>query len=178
MLNLLPIEEKNKIRREYIFRRLSAVFLLLFFVLVISSILLFPVYILSKIRLDEIKKENVELSKKINTVDDEEKLASLVKEIGDKTAGIKPALGTEINKAFSSVISDRPANIKITGLDYKKNAPNKAEITITGVSADRESLKSYGKRLQDDIWFSEVNLPISNFAKAKNIDFSIKIVVK
>ena len=57
MINLLTDEYKKKIKAEYRKRIFSAAFLLLFFLILISMVLLVPSYIILKEKLSLVKEE-------------------------------------------------------------------------------------------------------------------------
>ena len=73
------------------------------------------------------------------------------------------------------ILSNKILSIRINEIFYTLDDQSAATITLAGVSSTREALVSFVKKLEDSGSFQAVNLPVSNFRKDKNIDFSISM---
>ncbi|MEK7461622.1 MAG: hypothetical protein AAB586_00940 [Patescibacteria group bacterium] len=173
MFQLLTVEEKRKVEREYAIRR-SVVMLCAFTsILVVGMAGLFPSYVLSRIRYNEA----LERTKAVNSTqqrNDDLSLQIWLKETNRKLQLLSPALDTDrplglINK----VLDQRDVGIAITGFSLIKTK-DKIAVSINGVAANRQSLIAFENRLRSSGDFAEVVSPISNLAKDRDIDFQIK----
>ena len=73
----------------------------------------------------------------------------------------------------------KPPNIRIKNIVFdNERDPEPATITLIGIATDRESLRSFGRLMEARTEFSTVDLPVSNFAKEKDIEFSMLVTIK
>ncbi len=81
-------------------------------------------------------------------------------------------------KVINAIILKKLPEIKITDIAYHKDEKTgpKGQVSIQGTAPSRESLLAFRKALEDDINFQSVNLPISNFVKGSNIQFSLSLI--
>ena len=75
------------------------------------------------------------------------------------------------------ILSKKTGSIHIDQFFYNTVSNATSTLTLGGVSNTRESLVSFVKNLKDSGRFKAVNLPISNLAKDKNINFLINLTV-
>ncbi len=175
MFSLLPENEKDVILKEYRARRQVILAVFVFALSVIASISLFPSFLLSSIRTKEIEQqlstirespvlqERVTLDKTL--VDTNRKLELL--RVGTTTIFVKDLVDDILE-------SKGTTSIRINGLLYKREAGKVSNtLSITGVARDRETLSFFVKELEKR--FSQVNLPVSNFAREKNPQFTIEV---
>ncbi len=175
MFNLLPFSEKKEIRKLYMLRRLNFILVLLFATGIVANFLLLPSLLLSQIKYSEVRNE----------------IAFRQESLEDKNTG---SLRLAINKAkeeikileavtedtptvydlFSKVVARKNENIKITGILYGANE-KEHEVIVNGVSRNREALLEFAENVKREPIFSNVSLPVSNFAKNKDIDFSFSV---
>jgi hypothetical protein len=180
MSNLLPNEEKKIIRREYALRRIAVIFSLILFVIVLFLVLLIPTFLVSNSKFEEISKKAGLINGMTSETSDQNNLNLKMDEIKEKVGILNPNQTTGVNKIFSAIIDikNKIENIKIIGLSYENKDGGKIAIAVNGISSDRESLKTFEKQVKDNNLFSNVDLPISNFTKSKDIDFSMKMETK
>lgn len=79
--------------------------------------------------------------------------------------------------SLDAVLSNKNAGIHLSEVNYSATGSSTANISISGVSNTREALVTFVKNLKDSNVFRAVDLPVSNLAKDKNIDFSITMGV-
>jgi hypothetical protein len=172
MINLLPDKEKKKVRLEYLFRTLSVIAFFVMLAGIVFLAFMTPSYFLTKYRIDDLANRLGEAKRLAGSNADKDKLNSKLAEIKEKISYLKPSDDPDIAQIFSSIIRDKNSNIKIKNLSFQ--AGDIGEIKIGGVSSDRDSLKQFGGALKNDALIKNIDLPISDFAKGSNIDFSIK----
>jgi hypothetical protein len=178
MINLIPIEEKRRMYRDFYFRVVAVAFFMLGVSLLIASIAILPSYFISSVEKNSIdEKLNVQ-NNEIIPVPDQVTLAA-VKDLKGKLSFIE---NSEKNKfvfsknVIGQIISKKVSSIKITEISYQNDIKTGKKISISGVAPSREMLLVFRKALEDDVAFSKVDLPISNFIKGSNIRFYLSLI--
>lgn len=178
MFNLLPLQEKKLIRREY-FTRLAIIFGVFTFVsLLMALALLVPSYFLSRVFRNEAKQSLNSLARS-NAAKDTEALS---KEIAFIAAAERALSNTHpvvaVSDLFSAItLARNGTGVRIFSLRFNRDNTGSG-ISVTGEAGSREDLLLLRKKLEDSDFFANVELPISNFAKGKKIDFSVILTNK
>lgn len=183
-MNLLPQEEKSLIKKEYALRRVVVWLGLLVSMLTISLALLVPSYVLSRFKASDIQ---AELDTSKQTLESQ----LLPPDVTNAIAGA--AKNADSLKPFSDPLSayniirifeNKPATIKISKISFSNfgtdpaGAVQQANVLLRGKAADRESLTNFGKTLEARSEFASVNIPVSNFVRETNIDFTMTVSLK
>lgn len=177
MFNLLPNNLKEKVRSEYNLRLLVTVFISILFIQISFLIFLSPTWFVSlnkekEIVLQSEKANKSSLDLKVDTINSQIKLINKKLEIINSTLEY-PAVVPVID----DILSRKTNSINIEELMYETSDKKLAKVTIRGTSDTRDSLVNFVKKLEESDILSEVDLPISNLTKDKNIDFSLLIKV-
>lgn len=178
MINIVPEQQKEVLKKEYEYRRAVVFCGLVIFILMVSLILLIPSYFLTNIRAKEV---SVELEKSKQALNEElppedvmKELAVAVHHANDLKPFTKPVSVYDLMRIFES----KPAAITITQIAFTDRTSGQPQISLSGRAQDRESLTAFGRALESRVEFARVDLPVSNFAKESNIDFSMNITTK
>ncbi|MCX6702051.1 MAG: PilN domain-containing protein [Candidatus Zambryskibacteria bacterium] len=177
MFNLLPNNLKEKVRSEYYLHLIIFILLSILVVQVSFLIFLFPSWLIS---LDKEKEITLQAEKSnISSLDSEiDVINSTIKSINTKLNTINSTLEyPKVTPFVDSILSNKIKDIYINELVYTSLSKTTASITLDGVSATRESLVSFVKKLEETKLFKKVDLPISNFTKNANINFSINTTI-
>ncbi len=183
MINLLPLQEKTKIRNEYL-ARISVVFM--FFLLItilIGGVLLAPIVVSSSNKKAELREKLAII--KINIAKDADRSAAAIKDFRSRIAVLNRKVGTDQTPSqifekiiFEKTLSQGGEGVRLNGLSYEKT-PDRTGffVRVNGTANDRKSLLNFVKSLQDDGGWKEVRVPVSNFAKGKDLEFSLEITI-
>lgn len=176
MLELLPNAQKKSLKKEY-FLRFSVVALLFLSALgIIFLVALSPSYFLSVVKERVVAEEfdNSMKSKRASegenlqaAIKDSKEMLSLLKREGDDRSLIKSVI--------LKIIDNKNPGIKINGISINYSKKDQYQVVVTGTSKNREFLKTFADSLKAEKDFSDIDLPISNFAKISDIDFSISL---
>lgn len=178
MINLIPNQEKKKKVKDFYFR-LAVVFIsMLGFCVTVGIVAILPSYFLSTIEknlasaelltqknqpqteLDQdLAVEVNELSRKLTTIDDAQKNRYLVSE-----------------KIVRAVTLEKMSDIKLTKIIFEDTELDGKKVTVLGMAPSRERLLLFRQALEDSAAFGQVDLPISNFVKGSNIEFSLSLI--
>lgn len=172
MFNLLSPEEKKRIRQVYILRFavVTAIFSLLILLILIS--LLAPAFYLARSRRVDLAFTEF-LIKGSPVFKEGEHLTALFASSRETLSFInshnsqRPAADV-----ISRIVGKAPQTIRITGIRFSRSDGDEIFV-VSGVASDRDSLLVFNKALSAAGIFKTVELPISNFTKEANIDFSI-----
>lgn len=176
MANLLPALYKKDVRREYKFRRIVVGIVLLAALMLIATAFLVPSYIVSSAKHAIVSQEIDALKGGLT----QEQTNTLKKTVDDTNQKIK-LLSRNIKKTsvydtLLSVIDEKTSAVKIHGIVYSVDSQGE-RVSVSGVARDRQSLLAFTKALEANTEFEKVDLPISNFVKEENIDFSLSIIL-
>jgi len=177
MFNLLPENIKSKIIKEYKLRLVVVSLIFVLFIQLSFLVFLVPTWVSSFYK----EKEAIESSNQMNVFLSTLNISSttsFVKSVNSKLSIINNSL--EYSKAIpviDEVLSKKTSSITLRGFNYLTTGTSTATLNLVGVGGTRDSLVSFVKSLEEVSFFSGVDLPISNLAKDKNIEFSININV-
>ncbi len=178
MINLIPIEEKKEIKKDF-FQRVLVVSLIMFiFLIVISIIAIFPAYFISlEKKTSLIKKLEIQKNEVMPELDQ-----MALREIKNLDARLSLLEKARKNKyVFSAKVIDEILNQKVSGIKikrifYQNDSLEGKKIKIDGVAERREQLLNFRRALESDSSFKNVDLPISNFVKGENIQFNLTLI--
>ena len=177
MSNLLPQKQQKTLKAAYNVRRFGVIFSLLCVILLVSLVLLFPSYLLSKVRATGVSMDLETFKKTSNTENQNGDLEVRLRDAKDKARALQISEKNPSVYELFRIFENKSRSIKIKEVSYLKGL-QETTIAIQGRAASRESLTEFEKQLRSNVNFSGIDLPISNFAKEKDIDFTIDIKVK
>ncbi|OGI64176.1 hypothetical protein A2914_00520 [Candidatus Nomurabacteria bacterium RIFCSPLOWO2_01_FULL_41_21] len=177
MINLIPIEEKQKMTRAFYLRLTVVSLLVLGCSMLVAGVALLPSYFFVKV------KQNLVLSKL------EEQKAETLSSLELEAVTLTGKLNAKLNLVESSsqnkyIVSQKVINeillkkipeIKITRISYSSSQEGR-KIQISGTAPSRDKLLSFNNALSNDPAFKQVDLPVSNFVKGSNISFFMTII--
>jgi hypothetical protein len=173
MINLIPPKAKKAIVREYWVRVISIWLVLLGVVFFALTLLSLPSWVL-------VNALSTTINTRMNQIEgDQQTYSELAKEVKDFNEIIKQVDGTKARVNFSELIYtlDDIAgdNILLTQFSLKETEGKIDKINLIGYAATRVDLSNFREVLENHDLFSDVDLPISNLAKDKDITFSLSV---
>lgn len=138
-----------------------------------------PSYLLSRARIHELQ-DDVSRSTTKDSEKELELFAKTLSQTNGKLAVLTDALDDyQAHSLFEDILAKRGNGIRINALMYKRGGDkDTGVVSVTGVARDRESLSGFVQDLKTDPLYSRVDLPVSNFAKDKNTNFTIQLFGK
>ncbi len=79
---------------------------------------------------------------------------------------------------FTKIIESKNTNIGLKKLTFSPSGKSEIKFLVSGISLDRESLVDFIEALKIKGGFASVESPVSDFAKDKNISFTLNIIAK
>lgn len=170
----LPNKEQSILKRGYLIRLAVVAMFLLSVVGLIGIGSLFPAYVYvyteeqSQIKIvDSLKKDKAGTN--ITSMQDE--LSADEKKVKTLT---NASMSTLPSSLIERVIVAR-GQVRITSIILNDISTTTAIITLGGIAPTRESLVAFKSKLENLSIGNKVDLPISGFAKSKDIPFSLKV---
>ncbi len=178
MFNLLPENLRKQITGEYRLRLAVISILLVIFIQVSFLVFLSPSWLVSYYKEKEYSLQSDELNKSLSTLDISSTTA-FIKSFNTKLGIINDSLEyPKFIPIVDGILSKKNNNIRISGIYYSVNSATAGTLTLEGIGDTRESLVSFSENLRSIEHFKKVDLPISNLAKDKNIDFTISVTIE
>lgn len=176
-MNLLPTTEKEYLKKGL---KLRFITIILFFTsasLLVGFVSLLPAYFLTLSHLSD----SYLLS--IKNDDSTKEMLSLPEEINSKLKFLQSSVsGIAVTDFFSQIINYLPSGITLNSITFAKKQNFKEKngtiVSISGMSASRDSLVSFSNLLKESKSFSSVEVPVSNLTKNKDLPFSISIFIE
>ncbi|MES3031494.1 MAG: hypothetical protein V4697_03735 [Patescibacteria group bacterium] len=184
LYTLLPDKEISALKREYR-TRLFIVFL--FFVscgIFLGILSLVPAYILSYTQEEAALLEVQKFEKGRQDRGTDVVLA----ELASTTAVINRIKAHEDQTLFSNILTrvliHKPSRVSLISF-YMTKAPAPeggvspgTNVVVQGSALTRDSLVDFKKRLEGDVSISNIELPLSDLAKSKDIVFSVRFIIQ
>ncbi|HNW71434.1 MAG TPA: hypothetical protein PKZ36_00980 [Candidatus Paceibacterota bacterium] len=178
MINLIPIEEKKKIKIDFYFRLLSVFFVVLSFSILISSVSIMPAYISSLEKKNSVnKKLEAQKSEVMPEIDKQAQVA--IKDLNTRLSVIEKAISNKYvfsQNIINEVLLKQETGIKITRIFYENDKFKGRVVTVSGIASSRQQLLLFRKAFENSGAFKSIDLPISNFVKGSDIQFTLNLV--
>lgn len=178
-INILPLPQKRKIKREYWMRFSTILFDMIALIVIISIVLLSPSYFLSKTKEDTVKESlesfNKENSELINN--DIDKIAS---DINKKLSILDKGKSSfqVSDEIVKDILLNQVEGISFSQILFDRQKLDHNVLEIRGIATSRDTLRNFKNILDSNPKYLEVNLPVSNFLERENLNFLISIKLK
>lgn len=173
MLNLLPIEEKKKIKKDYYLSLLSISLMFAAVLFVVASVSILPGFLRIKAEIGG------QLRGKQGVGDyalsqEEMKNAQKGRLLIDylKKRIILLSSSPSFSESISKVLEKKTDSIRINSFVFSKKA-----LTVRGIADTRNNLIAFEQSLREGLYFKRVALPIANLAKSTDNDFIIELTL-
>lgn len=177
MINLIPPVVRKAIVKEYWVRVVSVFLFVASAVALISIVFLSPVYVLVSAQVDVYAQSASEAALRVAEYD--VSAGALVEANGMAQKIVELREVDNFSAATELLESLQSADIVLEGFEFGRDADGYlAPVQVNGEASTRQALADFRDRLLAEPTVSEVNLPISNLAKDKDIQFSLSVVFK
>ncbi len=177
MLHLLTEEHRQKVVHEYKMRIAIVCVFGLLFVTLIGAVFILPTFFLAHEKYSEllVKKQILDVQLASN---EETKSSEVIKNTTSALDVLKMFSQTQsFGDSLASVVGKVPQGIQIQNSIITSSDKDTLVIDIAGKADTRKNLVTFEQQLKSIPNMQEVIIPLASFAKEKNIDFSIKIIL-
>lgn len=178
LINLLPQERQRALYREYVMRICVIIAIFTATLTLSAGVLLIPTYVFLNGN-EKIKKMNLaQIESTLSSTNE----AALLERIANLSANADTIIAlsnsASVSSIFREMLSVSRPGISISGISFvPPTGKNPRTITISGLSATRDSLRNYQLALQETPLVLSATLPVSAYAKDNNIAFVITIIL-
>ncbi|MDO8623742.1 MAG: hypothetical protein Q7R54_00050 [bacterium] len=176
MSNLLSQEDKKNILRGYRFRLAIVTLCFSLVTALIATALLLPSVLLSSQREHSALERVAVLSKGSGKPNVRELTAPLNDAKLRLPLLSHTAPDVSLRELLNKVVEARSDRISLIRFSFVGSGEEKREVDISGTSRDRAALLAFVKALERTGLFESVEIPISNYAKDTDIDFSLRAI--
>lgn len=175
MSNLIPSFAKKKITTEYWIRVVTVWFYLWGTGLIVATVLLFPVYIFTSVQID-VNAASASAAE-ANVENYEDVAFDLKKATLQARYIIEDDRRNKAHQYVDLFTRNAGVGVAIERISFAKTQAGVQPITISGQAESRETLAAFRDRLLTEPAIEQANLPISNLAKDRDIDFTITVTM-
>lgn len=178
MINLIPNSEKKKKMRDFYYRLFVVFIATLGFGALVGVVSVLPTFFLSSV---EKKLALAELAAQQNDPvgEADQNITATMEDLNKKLSTAESARKSKYaisDTILNQIIVRKMSDIKITKISYENSEQAGKKVSISGRAPSRERLLSFRRALEDSTAFKAVDLPISNFVKGSNIEFSLSLI--
>ena len=177
LTNLVPTKQRKSFRAEY-FIRLATVAVLFVVVLVIAQgVFLLPSYLYEGVVITSRTQELQKLSALIGSMPEQEAHSQMQALGAESTYLLGMQKAGTASTALRAVLAVPHKGIIISGLTFQQSTPiiPNRTILLTGVAATRDELRGYSTALSALPFVTNVDLPVSSYAKDTSLPFTITL---
>ncbi|MEN9614369.1 MAG: hypothetical protein RLZZ347_676 [Candidatus Parcubacteria bacterium] len=177
MFTLLPEKNMKLVTREYRLRLVATALALFVVATILGMVLLSPslVLIQNREKLVTTKLDTILASQKKLLAANPDEIAKGTKEMIRLLTTRSQV--TSVSALLDRIVSHQIEGVRLTALDYSLAGAG-ATVVVSGVASTRQVLSAFVKRLEADGALGTVSIPVSNFTKSTNLEFSLSIQVK
>lgn len=177
LTNLLPHDRARALRRGYFLRLATVTFLVLSGIVIVHGLLLMPTYLYSTERAKSAKVQLAGLADSVGSAEEElaKSRSNALRSAVTRTAGLESSISA--SAAIRAVLAVPRPGITLTG--FAVTAPQSegepARMRVSGTAITRDALRSYTGALGTRPFVTTADLPISAYARERDIPFTITL---
>jgi hypothetical protein len=176
MINLIPPSAKKKIITEYWARTVSVWFYIWASALLLGAFVMVPVYVLVDLQVSNSSESAASAEAVLASYDD------LSKQLNSANIDAKSLLESrrygllsDYTKLFFELEN---SDVSLSQVSISRAKDGIGPVQISGSATTRQALASFREALLDLSKVESVDLPISNLAKDKDIQFTLTVKIK
>jgi hypothetical protein len=176
LTNLLPLDRIAGLRREYYIHLATIGMFTLAAVIIGSGALLMPAYLYLNQQIQSREATVAGLDARLANSEGKAETKRLATLSASATYLARLATSTSATGAMGGVLAVPRTGITLTGISYTPPVhASDGKMVLTGMASTRETLRTYDQALTDLPFVSNVDLPISSYAKDTDIPFAITL---
>jgi len=177
LTNLLPTDRRRAFTRRYVLRLVVVALIMLTAITVIHGLLLLPTYLYSAERIEHMQAQLAAWDESVGSVEEVlvQKRSVALQQVVDRLSVLSGV--PRASDALRAILAVPRPGIELTGFTY---APALSEdqatrMLVSGQADSRDVLRKYAGALGDLPFISSADLPISAYAKERDIPFTITL---
>lgn len=175
-MNLLSQKEKTANQRDYLYRFLAGLAGAILASLLVGGFSLLPLHFLIQAKQAELRTDLASLKSSQNTSGSEE-VYRLLETANQQVDFLSFRSGLSLTATVKEIVACLPSGVTVTSLTYHPQEDAGGHwvvaVSLKGVASRREAIMEFVKNLQTEPTFAGINVPVSSFAKDRDIEFSL-----
>jgi hypothetical protein len=177
MINLLPDNEKNNVNHEYKLRRLALWLIASLTIVGIMIILMVPLYSLARYK-SWVITSNISTSTPDSDIEGKD-LQAQIQDAKLLVSVLKPNTENILPTAIIDMLVKNKTEFNtITSIRYSLEESGTTTVVVQGIAKTRESLSYFTDALKHEPQISQIDVPVSNFAKDANIKYTFTLTAQ
>ncbi len=179
LTNLLPINRIRAVRRAYFGRLIIIASILLTLLMIVTGVLLVPAYIYARTQV-RIQTEHLEAINAGLENSDEAELQSRLSVLSERVDFLLEVSETPtVSMLMKDVLAISRPGIKLSGFSYSSHKIDEQPNTllVMGTASTRDRLRAFQLALLSAPFSVTADLPISAYAKDRDIAFTITVTL-
>ncbi|GEM_PF-2193908 len=174
MINLLPLEQKARIKQE---KRLKIVFVLAVFLAVFSVFLFLSLYLVKEMAVGGIKEESQALSEERRKFEGVLEMEENIEEFNEMVSQIDSLYkkSLDVTQTLEEIYLSLPLGVYIEKMEMEREGETE-KVLLLGYSPDWKALTLLEEKLKES--FSEVRFSSHSWAQVEDINFSVEIKIQ
>jgi len=181
MVNLLPAEEKLRIKKMYKARLLTSTLVFSLSIIGGGAVALLPAFFWGFVK-DREAEQRLVIIEQIISVEERKNIRKSVADANKKITLLAAAKNktAPVYEIIETILARKTSGISLTAFFSEQKSVDELEssMTISGISKNRSTLLFFVNELREEEMFTEVNLPVSNFTKNRDIPFSVSLMIR
>lgn len=178
LTNLLPLERRRSLARDYFLRLGVIISTFLTMIILVAGILLIPTYVFLAASSSAKEARLADIKSKLSSADEamlSVRLAALANSVATLTT-LESA--PSASAVFRTMLAVSRPGITLSDFVYKPAVlKTPGTLVLSGTSATRDALRNYQLALEKVPSILSANLPISAYAKDVDISFAISVTL-
>lgn len=180
-MNLLPDTEKKLLKKGLVSRFIIVSTFAIAGAIIVGFVALVPAYVLARVKLLEVmSKSNITIE--TDKADSPSPLLGLPEEIKSKLSVFESLIPQHrVVEIFYEITKVKPEGVSIKSISFLNNTnptnANRKTMNIAGTAVSRKSLVDFSESLKKVSLIKEVEVPVSNLARERDLPFAIKIII-
>lgn len=176
MLNLLPPEKKQEIKREFRWQRLLSFEEMLIFALLILVGVLVATWLYAFIQYRAL----ADSANRVQASPQGQKIQDLEGKIKEMNIKLKYLEELNLQQTLNSEIIEEMIKSMPQDITLKTIALNRltAQGSVSGWAPTREGLLRFKKNLESSSYFQQIELPLTSLLKDRDLDFNLNFSLK
>ena len=174
MDNLLPQEDRQRIRKEYRFRSFAVFFALCVVVECFGVVFLLPAYFYAQSRESIALAQKTSLSK---VEGGDQAILDKLKSLQSKILFLRPEPHVDFSQTIKLILEHLDGAVTIQSISIQANDASTHNISIRGQAIKRQDLLTFKQNLEKTKNVQSVSIPISDYAQETNLNFSATVSV-
>lgn len=178
MINLIPLNLKERINREYFMRLTILALCSVFFLVLITGIFLVPSYLIANVNARSAQ-DQLEMIKS-HRDPEMEKISASIQSVNKNLLVLTSSLYTVSvpEDIFKPIIDARGTGVTFAQMLYEKKEKIGWSVTLHGSALSRQEMLIFVKNLEDSGRYEKINVPIGDLIKGQNVEFDLVLIKK